>query len=104
MDLNVDVVCNWTGEVLQEGVMLANAHIWIVKRDGKVVGDEVEDVEVDEIDGGGVIPLRTLWVELPEVKRMIERDEERRRGAAAWWQYEKEDTVDRDLSVLSWVK
>ena len=42
MELNVDVICSDTGEIFQEGVLLANAHLYIAKRGGKVVKDEVE--------------------------------------------------------------
>ena len=46
MDLNVDVICHDTGEVLREGVLLANAHLFIAKRGGKIVKDEIEVVDV----------------------------------------------------------
>ena len=47
MDLNVDVICHDTGEVLREGVLLANAHIYIAKKGGKIVKDEIVVIEVD---------------------------------------------------------
>ena len=65
MDLNVDVICHDTGEILREGVLLANAHIYIAKKGGKVVKDEVEKLELDDIDGGGEIEVRNLWEEIP---------------------------------------
>ena len=86
MDLNVDVICHDTGEVLREGVLLANAHIYIAKRGGKVVKDEVEVLEVDEIDGGALIPtmeVRNLWVEIPEIQEEIRKFDERQKRWAA---------------------
>ena len=79
MDLNVDVICHDTGEVLKEGVLLANAHLYIAKRGGKIVKDEVEVLEVDEIDGGALIPtmeVRNLWVEIPEIQEEIRKYDE----------------------------
>ena len=79
MDLNVDVICHDTGEVLKEGVLLASAHIYIAKRGGKIVKDEIEVLEVDEIDGGALIPtmeVRNLWVEIPEIREEIRKYDE----------------------------
>ena len=86
MDLNVDVICHDTGEVLKEGVLLANAHLYIAKRGGKIVKDEVEVLEVDEIDGGALIPtmeVRNLWVEIPEIQEEIRKYDERQKRWAA---------------------
>ena len=83
MDLNVDVICHDTGEVLREGVLLANAHIYIAKRGGKVVKDEVEKLELDDIDGGGDIEVRNLWVEIPEIQEEIRKFDERQKRWAA---------------------
>ena len=77
--LNVDVICHDTGEVLREGVLLANAHLFIAKRGGKIVKDEIEVLEVDEIDGGALIPtmeVRNLWVEIPEIQEEIRKYDE----------------------------
>ena len=73
MELNVDVICNDTGEIFQEGVLLASAHIYIAKKGGKVVKDEVEKLELDDIDGGGEIEVRNLWVEFPEIQEEIRK-------------------------------
>lgn len=83
--MNVDVVCNQTGEVLKEGVLLANAHIFIAEHEGKVFKDEVETLELDDIDGGGEIEVRTLYVDFPDVDPAgLWRA---RKKAAAWWKY-----------------
>ena len=76
MDLNVDVICHDTGEILREGVLLANAHIYIAKKGGKVVKDEVEKLELDDIDEGGEIEVRNLWVEIPEIQEEIRKYDE----------------------------
>ena len=86
MDLNVDVICHDTGEVLREGVLLANAHLFIAKRGGKIVKDEIEVLEVDEIDGGSLIPtmeVRNLWVEIPEIQEEIRKFDKRQKRWAA---------------------
>ena len=83
MDLNVDVICHDTGEVLKEGVLLANAHLYIAKRGGKIVKDEVEKLELDDIDGGGDIEVRYLWVEIPEIQEEIRKFDERQKRWAA---------------------
>ena len=86
MDLNVDVICHDTGEVLREGVLLANAHLFIAKRGWKIVKDEIEVLEVDEIDGGALIPtmeVRNLWVEIPEIQEEIRKFDERQKRWAA---------------------
>ena len=90
MDLNVDVICHDTGEVLREGVLLANAHLYIAKRGGKIVKDEIEVLEVDEIDGGALIPtmeVRNLWVEIPEIQEEIRKQDEDLKNAREFWQY-----------------
>ena len=73
MELNVDVICNDTGEILREGVLLANAHFYIAKRSGKVVKDEIEKLELDDIDGGGEVEIRNLWVEIPEMQEEMRK-------------------------------
>tara|TARA_Y100000593_G_C4224196_1_gene293549 strand:- start:60 stop:332 length:273 start_codon:yes stop_codon:yes gene_type:complete len=83
MDLNVDVICHDTGEVLREGVLLASAHIFIAKKGGKIVKDEIEKLELDEIDGGGEIEVRNLWVEIPEIQEEIRKFDERQKSWAA---------------------
>ena len=67
MDLNVDVIDNETGEIYREGVLLANAHIFIAKENGKIVLDEVDVYDLDDIDGGSQIEIRNLWVQFPDV-------------------------------------
>mgnify|MGYP001420812227 CR=1 FL=1 len=82
MELNVDVICHDTGEVLREGVLLANAHIYITKKGGKIVKDEIEKLELDDIDGGGEIEVRNLWVEIPEIQEEIRKMDEYRKSWA----------------------
>ncbi len=79
MELNVDVICHDTGEVFKEGVLLANAHLFIAKRGWKIVKDEIEVIEVEEIDDGTLIPtmeVRNLWVEIPEIQEDIRKYDE----------------------------
>lgn len=85
MDLNVDVICHDTGEIFQEGVLLANAHIYIAKKGGKIVKDEVEKMFVDDIDGGGEMEVRNLWVEFPEIQEEIRKMDEYRKKAQGFW-------------------
>ena len=91
MDLNVDVICYDTGEVLREGVLLANAHLFIAKKGGKVVKDEVEKLELDDIDGVGEIEVRNLWVEIPEIQEECRKSVEhakRWREVQGNWRFE----------------
>ena len=87
MDLNVDVICNDTGEILKEGLLLASAHIYIAKRDGKVVRDDVNVEILDDIDGGGQIEVRNLWVEIPEIQEDIRKEEESMKKTREFWNH-----------------
>ena len=85
MELNVDVICHDTGEIFQEGVLLANAHVYIAKKGGKIVKDEIEKLELDDIDGGGEIEVRNLWVEFPEIQEEIRKMDEYRKKVQGFW-------------------
>ena len=85
-DFNVDVICNGTGEVRKEGMILAAAHIWIAKQGGKIVREDIHVEEMDDIDGGGQMEVHDIFVDFPEVD--LASEAEMRRRAAAWWQYE----------------
>ena len=83
MELNVDVICNDTGEIFKEGVLLANAHIYIAKRDGKVMDDFVEKIPASDIDDE--IEIRNLYVQFPETVLELKRFEEDRKRAKEFW-------------------
>ena len=87
MELNVDVIDNDTGEIYREGVLLASAHIYIAKKNGKVVKDEIEKLEFDDIDEGGELEVRNLYVEFPETVLELKRFEEDRKRAKEYWGY-----------------
>ena len=88
MAFNVDVIDNETGEIYREGVLLANAHIFISKEKGKIVRDEVEQLQLDEIDGGGTMEIRSIYVDFPAetLKRRLSAEAQVR--ARDFWQYE----------------
>jgi len=88
MDLNVDVIDNETGEIYREGVLLASAHIFIAKENGNIVRDEVNTVHLDEIDGGGEIKVRDIYVDFPEERRKRDLSAEAIIKAREFWQYE----------------
>ena len=88
MDLNVDVIDNETGEIYREGVLLANAHIFIAKENGKIVQDEVEIIDIDDIDGGGQMEVRSMYVDFPEEKLKRELSADAIIRAREFWQYE----------------
>mgnify|MGYP001198868273 CR=1 FL=1 len=88
MDLNVDVIDNETGEIYREGVLLANAHIFIAKENGKIVQDEVEIIDIDDIDGGGQMEVRSIYVDFPEEKLKRELSANAIIRAREFWQYE----------------
>ena len=85
MNMNVDVIDNDTGEILKEGVLLASAHIYLAKRDGKVVRDDINVETLDDIDGGGQIEVRNLWVEIPEILEDIRKEEESMKKTREFW-------------------
>jgi len=88
MELNVDVICCVTGEVLKEGVTLTTATEFITKKVGRVVSTDVQRIDLDDIDGGGQMEVKSLWVEIPEVvEAEIKRDSELK-NARKFWQYE----------------
>lgn len=88
MAYNVDVIDNETGEIYREGVLLANAHIYIAKEEGKIVRDEVDTIELDDIEGGGQMEIRSIYVDFPKetLKRRLSAEAQVR--ARDFWQYE----------------
>ena len=87
-DFNVDIICNETGEVLEEGMLFAAAHIYIAKREGKIVKDEVV------FWGPRVTGVRDLYVEFPEVVEDLKDYHERMKRASKFWNYSARSFVD----------
>ena len=87
-DFNVDVIDNETGEIYREGVLLAAAHIFIAKENGKIVEQEVNTVHLDDIDGGGQMEVRSIYVDFPEEKLKRELSADAIIRAREFWQYE----------------
>ena len=87
-DLNVDVIDNETGEIYREGVMLINAHIFIAREKGKIIRDEVDIIDLDDIDGGGQMEVRSIYVDFPEEKLKRELSADAIIRAREFWQYE----------------
>ena len=87
-DFNVDVIDNETGEIYREGVLLANAHIFISREKGKIVRDEVDIIDLDDIDGGGQMKVRSIYVDFPEEKLKRELSADAIIRAREFWQYE----------------
>jgi len=88
MDLNVDVIDNETGEIYREGVLLANAHIFIARENGKIVRDDIDVFDIDDIDGGGQMEVRSIYVDFPEEKLKRELSADAIIKAREFWQYE----------------
>ena len=88
MAFNVDVIDNETGEIYREGVLLANAHIFISREKGKIVQDEVDIIDLDDIDGGGQMEVRSIYVDFPEEKLKRELSADAIIRAREFWQYE----------------
>ena len=88
MAFNVDVIDNETGEIYREGVLLANAHIFISREKGKIVRDEVDIIDLDDIDGGGQMEVRSIYVDVPEEKLKRELSADAIIRAREFWQYE----------------
>ena len=87
MELNVDVICCLTGEVLKEGVTMETAQKFIAKKEGNIVSTDVQKIDLDDIDGGGQIEVKSLWVEIPEVLEDIQKRDENMKNAREFWQY-----------------
>ena len=87
MDLNVDVIDNETGEIYREGVLLANAHIFIARENGKIVRDDIDVFDIDDIDGGGQMEVRSIYVDFPEEKLKRELSADAIIRAREFWQY-----------------
>ena len=92
--MNVDVICSETGEVLKEGILLANAHIYIAKRDGKILEDSVEAMDLDDIDGGGQIEIRNLHVRFPDVVNQLKEYHNRMKKASEFWNYQAKSYIE----------
>ena len=88
MAFNVDVIDNETGEIYREGVLLANAHIFISKEKGKIVREDIHIVEMDDIDGGGQMEVHDIYVDFPEEKLKRELSANAIIRAREFWQYE----------------
>ena len=88
MAFNVDVIDNETGEIYREGVLLANAHIFIAKEKGDIVRDDVDIIDLDDIDGGGRMEVRSIYVDFPEEKLKRELSADAIIRAREFWQYE----------------
>ena len=88
MDLNVDVIDNETGEIYREGVLLADAHIFISREKGKIIRDEVDIIDLDDIDGGGQMEVRSIYVDFPAEKLKRELSADAIIRAREFWQYE----------------
>ena len=88
MAFNVDVIDNETGEIYREGVLLANAHIFISREKGKIVRDEVDIIDLDDIDGGGQMEVRSIYVDFPAEKLKRELSADAIIRAREFWQYE----------------
>jgi hypothetical protein len=88
MDLNVDVIDNETGEIYREGVLLAVAHLFIAKEKGKIIQAEVEVIDMMDIDGGGQMEVRSIYVDFPEEKLKRELSADAIIRAREFWQYE----------------
>ena len=88
MELNVDVVDNETGEIYLEGVTLKAARNFITEEVGKIVRDEIDNIDQDDIDGGGQMEVRSIYVDFPEERRKRDLSAEAQVRARKFWQYE----------------
>ena len=88
MDLNVDVIDNETGEIYREGVLLADAHIFIAKEKGKIAWVDKQSELMDDIDGGGQMDAVYIYVDFPAEKLKRELSADAIIRAREFWQYE----------------
>ena len=83
-----DIICNETGEILEEGLLLADAHIYIAKREGVIVKDEVV------FWGPRISGVRDLYVRFPDVVKDLKDYHERMKRASKFWNYSGKSFVD----------
>ena len=88
MDLNVDVIDNETGEIYLEGVTLKAARSFITKEKGKIVREDIHNIDLDDIDGGDQMEVRSIYVDFPEERRKRDLAAEAQVRARKFWQYE----------------
>ena len=88
MNMNVDVIDNETGEIYREGVLLADAHIFIAQEKGQIFKDEIDIIDLDDIDGGGQMEVRNIYVDFPEERRKRDLSADAIIRAREFWQYE----------------
>ena len=88
MDLNVDVIDNETGEIYREGVLLADAHVFISRENGKIAAQLEETIDMDDIDGGGQMEVLSIYVDFPAEKLKRELSADAIIRAREFWQYE----------------
>tara|TARA_R110000824_G_scaffold338949_2_gene525463 strand:- start:521 stop:811 length:291 start_codon:yes stop_codon:yes gene_type:complete len=88
MNMNVDVIDNETGEIYREGVLLADAHIFIAQEKGQIFKDEIDIIDLDDIDGGGQMEVRSIYVDFPEERRKRDLSANAIIRAREFWQYE----------------
>ena len=88
MAFNVDVIDNETGEIYREGVLLANAHIYIAKNGGKIVREDIHTIDMMDIDGGGEMEVHDIFVDFPEERLKRELSADAIVRAREFWQYE----------------
>ena len=88
MAFNVDVIDNETGEIYREGVLLASAHLFIAREKGNIVRDEVDIIDLDDVDGGGQMEVRSIYVDFPAEKLKRELSADAIIRARDFWQYE----------------
>ena len=86
--MNVDVIDNETGEIYREGVLLADAHIFIAQEKGKISQDYVDIIDLDDIDGGGQMEVRNIYVDFPEERRKRDLSANAIIRAREFWQHE----------------
>lgn len=98
MDFNVDVIDYDTGEIVKEGLLLASAHIYIAKKDGEIKEDQIEKHDVDDIDGGGEMEVRYLYVRFPETVKEHEAWAKRMKKAHKFWYPSAKEYVNKWLS------
>ena len=74
--------------IVRGGVLRAAAHIVIAREHGKIVREDTHIEELDDIDGGGQMEVRSVYVDFPEEKLKRELSADAIIRAREFWQYE----------------
>ena len=98
VDANIDVVDYDLGEIRLEGVTRAAAELFIEEQHGEIKEELTEEIMLDEIDGGGTMEVRYIYVRFSQTVQENREWAERMHKASRFWDPNSKSTVDAWLN------